>query len=130
MKTKKELEEKSVIRNFRTTAIDGKKLRRNKMTKTKKELREKILKNAFRKLAIAEFRYGRMPSVKHGVNISDIKRIMRSMVTQALKQQREEIGNKLRKKMKIDYGTLHGSGGNVRELVIDENEFNKILKND
>jgi len=30
MKTKKELEEKSVIRNFRITAIDGKKLRGRK----------------------------------------------------------------------------------------------------
>ena len=89
------------------------------MTNTKEDLREEFMEFISQECYdLAKYKAGKYDNK------------IWSWVEKALQPQREEMGNKLREKMEIDYGTLHGSGGNVRELVIDENEFNKILKND
>ncbi len=53
--------------------------------------KEKIIEEAFKKLESKEFRYGNKDSkgVKHGVNISDAKKIVKE-VYQRTKQQMEK----------------------------------------
>jgi len=52
---------------------------------------KKIISELFKELESKEFRYGKMPSVKHGVNISDCKRILRKAIQKTKQQMFKEV---------------------------------------
>ena len=61
-------------------------------------------------------------------DIGWLKKEIKHFISQELKREREKTGKDLRKKMRLDYHTVRGSGGNVRELIISEDDFNNYLK--